>query len=328
MSKSKVSVVVPVYNIEQYVKKCVKSVVEQDYENIEIILIDDGSRDNSGTICDQFEKMDNRIKVVHKKNGGLSDARNTGVAVATGSYITFIDGDDYIDTDYVSSLWNAIKTYNTTMACSPLIFEYPNGNNKESLRFEEQVVSTAEMIDIVFRAKYSIGVSACSKLMRIEDVRKHPFPVGRFHEDMTTIEDIISENREIVIIPHATYHYVQRSTSITYANVNFDSLNYGLDYLEAKANESQSEMCRNAYIHRMFGLMNSYCRVVDVRRNEDKLKEVQKKLKRNVGFYIKDSETTITDKIKGLLLSTSIGSFSLIQDMERKHTQKVGQRRV
>ena len=93
----KISVIIPVYNIEKYVKKCILSVVNQTYSNLEILLVDDGSTDLSGIICDNMSELDDRIKVIHKKNGGLSDARNVGMENATGEYISFIDGDDYIE---------------------------------------------------------------------------------------------------------------------------------------------------------------------------------------------------------------------------------------
>lgn len=325
MSDTRVSVVVPVYNIEQYIGKCIDSLLAQDYEKIEIILVDDGSKDNSGYICDQYKENHNqKIKVVHKKNGGLSDARNAGVEVAEGKYVIFLDGDDYVDQEYVSSLLNSLVKNNVTMACSPLIFEYADGNQKTSQSFAEKVVSTEEMIDIVFRAKYSIGVSACSKIIRIEDVKKHPFPVGKYHEDMITIEDIILENERMAIFPHPTYHYVQRKTSITYADVNFDSLNYGIEYLENKAYNTKSSICRNAYIHRMFGLMNTYCRVIDVKKNRKKLSEVQKTLRRNIGINIKDKESSVTDKVKNILLCCSTWSFAILQNLEKRHAHRAG----
>lgn len=100
-SKLKVSVIVPIYNVEKYLKKCIKSIIGQTYENIEIILVEDGSPDNSSEICDEFAKMDKRIKVIHKKNEGVSAARNSGLDVATGDYVCFVDGDDYVMPDYV-----------------------------------------------------------------------------------------------------------------------------------------------------------------------------------------------------------------------------------
>ena len=111
-----ISVIVPVYNVENYLKRCLDSIINQTYQNIEIILIDDGSTDNSGNLCEDYKKIDNRIKVVHKTNGGLSDARNTGIKKAKGKYITFVDSDDYVEYDYVEYLYNLIKKYDTNIS--------------------------------------------------------------------------------------------------------------------------------------------------------------------------------------------------------------------
>ena len=99
--ENKVSVIIPVYKVEKYLEKCIDSVINQSYSNLEIILVDDGSPDNCGKICDKYAKKDNRIRVIHKTNGGLSDARNNGIKIATGNYIAFIDSDDYVTEDYI-----------------------------------------------------------------------------------------------------------------------------------------------------------------------------------------------------------------------------------
>ena len=111
-----ISVVVPIYNVENYIKKCVDSILSQTYKNLEIILVDDGSPDNCPQICDEYAQKDNRIKVIHKENGGLSDARNAGIDISKGKFITFIDSDDYIEKDYVEVLYNSIKENASDMA--------------------------------------------------------------------------------------------------------------------------------------------------------------------------------------------------------------------
>ena len=110
-----ISVVVPVYNVENYLEKCVSSITNQTYKNLEIILVNDGSKDNSGAICDDLAKNDSRIKVIHKENGGLSDARNTGINVATGEYIGFVDSDDWIERDMYEQLYKRERSYALSM---------------------------------------------------------------------------------------------------------------------------------------------------------------------------------------------------------------------
>ena len=109
MFADKVSVIVPVYNVEKYLDECVNSIINQSYSNLEIILVDDGSSDTSGQKCDTYKAVDNRIKVIHKKNGGLSDARNVGIEIATGEYISFIDSDDYVSEIFIESLVNKVN---------------------------------------------------------------------------------------------------------------------------------------------------------------------------------------------------------------------------
>lgn len=111
-----ISIVVPIYNVENYLEKCIKTLINQTYKNIEIILVDDGSKDSSGEICNEYQKKDERIKVIHKENGGLSDARNAGIKEATGKYIAFLDADDYVDYTMYEKLYNVIKEENAEIA--------------------------------------------------------------------------------------------------------------------------------------------------------------------------------------------------------------------
>ena len=105
MKEPKISIIIPVYNVEKYLKRCIKSVLNQDYKNLEIYLVDDGSTDNSGNLCDYYAEIDNRIKVIHKINGGLSSARNAALEKVSGKYLTFIDSDDYVAKNYISILY-------------------------------------------------------------------------------------------------------------------------------------------------------------------------------------------------------------------------------
>ena len=110
--KALISIIIPVYKVEKYLEKCIQSVINQTYENLQIILVDDGSPDNCGKICVEYAKKDHRIEVIHKSNGGLSDARNKGLEIAKGEYIGFVDSDDYIESDMYEVLYNLLKQYN------------------------------------------------------------------------------------------------------------------------------------------------------------------------------------------------------------------------
>ena len=132
MDNELISIVIPIYNVEKYIEKCLDSVIKQTYKNIEIILVDDGSPDNCGKICDSYANNDKRIQVIHKENGGLSDARNVGIERANGKYITFVDSDDYIELDYIEYLYTLIKKYNTKISFCKVnvVFNENNTDNK------------------------------------------------------------------------------------------------------------------------------------------------------------------------------------------------------
>ena len=113
-----ISVIIPIYQVEKYIKTCIDSIIHQTYFNLEIILVDDGSLDNCGTICDNYLSQDSRIKVIHKKNGGLSDARNVAIDIANGEYITFIDSDDFVSPNHINTLYSLICKYRVTLSIS------------------------------------------------------------------------------------------------------------------------------------------------------------------------------------------------------------------
>lgn len=213
-----VSIVIPVYNVEHYVERCLKSVMAQTYERIEIIVVDDGSTDSSGEICDKIAKHDTRITVYHKENGGLSDARNYGVEKATGEYITFIDSDDYVSADFIEYLYKMILESKAEVACCPLkrvctdITIYDKNNKMPKTRVLSGYEATRELLGSL----YTILVTACGKLYKSELVKKHSFPVGRKHEDEATTAKYYYEAERVVIGNRKLYAYYQNHESITH----------------------------------------------------------------------------------------------------------------
>ena len=142
MEEDLITIVIPIYKVEKYLDKCIKSVINQTYKNLEIILVDDGSPDNCPKKCDEYEKKDTRIKVIHKENGGLSDARNAGIDIAKGKYITFIDSDDYVSEDYVEYMYNLLKQNNTKMStCETQVV-----NIEKETEMETQFVENIEIL--------------------------------------------------------------------------------------------------------------------------------------------------------------------------------------
>lgn len=210
----KVSVIIPVYNVEKYLKKCVNSVIKQTYHNLEIILVDDGSTDGSGQLCDRIEKKDTRIKVFHKSNGGLSDARNYGIEHSTGDYITFIDSDDVVSINLISHLLNISEKYNADISiCNPThIF------NNVSLNFEDatkvRLLSSTQALNMMFYQKDFL-VSAWGKLYSSNIFNKIKFPVGMIFEDVAIMYKLFYLSNRIVYSNAKYYGYYHRENSIT-----------------------------------------------------------------------------------------------------------------
>jgi glycosyltransferase involved in cell wall biosynthesis len=157
-----ISIVVPVYNVESYLEKCIDSILNQSYSNFELILVNDGSTDNSGKICSDFEKKDSRIKVINKDNGGLSDARNHGIDIASGRYITFIDSDDFVEVDYIFYLYNLLKKYGTKISICAYNILLENGEKINLGKgFEETLMSKEDSFKRMLNEE-GFSVSACT----------------------------------------------------------------------------------------------------------------------------------------------------------------------
>lgn len=214
MSNSLISVIVPVYKVEKYLHKCVDSILAQTYTNLEIILVDDGSPDNCGRICDEYAAKDSRIKVIHQENGGQSVARNNGVTCAEGEYVSFIDSDDYIEPTYIESLYSGIEKYNSAISACRMYCESEDGKifNKNS---GSGVIINYSKIEALKEICYEekLGSSPCCKLFKTELVRNIPFPEGKKYEDLATIYKLISSSEAVSFIDEALYHYVQHNGS-------------------------------------------------------------------------------------------------------------------
>lgn len=220
-----VSLIIPIYKVEPYLERCINSVMMQTYNNLEIILVDDGSPDRCGDICEQFAQRDSRIRVYHKTNGGLSDARNYGVERSHGTYITFIDADDYIAPDYVEYLCGFLKKYDAEISCCCMMKTTENtvtyGINDKIPQV--QLLTGKEACGELLGSLYYVLVTACGKLYKSEIVKKYPFPIGRKHEDeATTCKYYYAANR-VVVGNHCLYAYYQNLNSIMHTNS--DSLN-------------------------------------------------------------------------------------------------------
>lgn len=225
-----ISVIVPVYNVEDYLERCIDSITGQTYKNLEIILVDDGSTDNSGEICDRKAEEDDRIIVIHKQNGGLSDARNTGLAAASGEYISFIDSDDRIEKKMYMTLFNAIKENNC--GASGCKFFRTDNINADFPEADDSVkiYSGAEIQHELINDKI-IQQVVWNKLYRTELIKDIPFEFGKCNEDEFWTYKALDNCNTFAAVNYYGYAYLQRSQSIINSSFSLKRL----DAVEGKA---------------------------------------------------------------------------------------------
>ena len=213
-----ISVIVPVYKVENYLNRCLDSIVVQKYDNFEAILIDDGSPDNCPQICDRYKERDSRFRVVHQDNQGLSAARNKGLDLARGTYITFIDSDDWVSANYLSCLYTSIKDTHADIAIvnHKLVTDFPVKEVKKKLPLK--VFSREQaLFELIAKQKQPFVIS-CGKLYKKELFNNVRFPIGKCHEDEFTSHLLISKASKVAYSNRTMYFYYQRADSITKQN--------------------------------------------------------------------------------------------------------------
>ena len=256
MKNELISIIIPVYNVEKYLVRCVESVLNQTYVKLEIILVDDGSPDNCGAMCDQLSKNDPRIKVYHKVNGGLSDARNYGVERANGSYITFVDSDDYIAPNYIEYLYQLIQKYNSDISVCCMV-ETKDNQAKYGVNAalpNEQLLSGKQASMALLRDLYMILVTAWAKLYRSNIIKEYPFPVGKKHEDEATTFKYYYEARTVAVGNHCLYAYFQNPKSITHTigkKINADVL-WAMEHRAKFFEERNEKILAGLAWHKLF----------------------------------------------------------------------------
>lgn len=216
ISNELISVIVPIYNVEKYLEKCLYSLIKQSYQNLQIILIDDGSTDASGTICDYFAEKDERIVCYHKLNGGLSSARNYGLKKVKGKYLTFVDSDDYVETSYIQEMYDALIKYSATICiCDFNIVDESSYELKNDLEpLNTRCITSEEVRELLNRVDGWRYVVAWNKLIVSELFKDIVFPENRYHEDEYVIHYLVEKGKNTVIIRSKLYNYRQRLTSI------------------------------------------------------------------------------------------------------------------
>lgn len=213
-----ISVIIPIYNVCQYVKRCVDSVIEQTYKNLEIILVDDGSTDSSGKICDEYALKDSRVIVIHKKNGGLSDARNAALEICKGELLTFIDGDDFVSRYYIENLYEALSYASAQMSACQLLDFFEGDALPDDEKADNKKAETHSAHDYLKKMLYqdNAETTICGKLFYRSLFSDVLFPKGAMYEDIATTYKIILRCDKTVLMHNRDYYYFQRLDSIQY----------------------------------------------------------------------------------------------------------------
>ena len=209
----KLSIIVPVYKVERFLDKCVESILAQTFSDFELILVDDGSPDDCGKMCDAWKTRDERLKVIHKENGGLSDARNAGIEIAEGDYIGFVDSDDYIKPDMFEVLVKNLEQNNADISICGYMDVYANGVRNESEDRSVFAWNQKETIENILLGKL-VSVHVVNKLYKHELFATVRYPVGKISEDAYIVMDILDQIHTAVFTPYSAYCYNHREDSI------------------------------------------------------------------------------------------------------------------
>ena len=211
-----ISIIIPVYKVEKFLDRCIKSVVGQTYKNLEIILVDDGSPDKSPAMCDEWAAKDTRIRVIHKSNGGLSDARNHGLDVARGDYVFFLDSDDYIHCETIEKLMGIIKSENADFSmCGLSRFFEGEDPAVETKDVKVDVIRNSQVIDNIYESSIPYIMISCAKLFKKEIFDGLRYEKGRLHEDEFIIHHILARTKCFAVTNERLYYYYQHTASIT-----------------------------------------------------------------------------------------------------------------
>ena len=224
MIKEKISIIVPVYNVEAYLERCVESILKQTYTNLEILLVNDGSTDKSGELCDKLALRDHRIRVIHKENGGLSDARNRGIDEASSNLIGFIDSDNYIDEDMYEILYRQMVASKADLSMCGHYDVYHQIPEKQVAEIKTWELMPEEAIKMVMEAKI-LSVTAVNKLYKKALFEQLRFRIGKIAEDAFIMVDLIHQCSKIVATNEKKYYYVHRENSITTQKFSLKFLN-------------------------------------------------------------------------------------------------------
>lgn len=302
---SRISVIVPVYKVEAYLDACVGSLVRQTFRDLEIILVDDGSPDGCGTMCDVWAEKDARIRVIHQKNGGLSAARNSGIRAASGELISVIDSDDRVDPEMMETMERALAESGADVALCGFVHEYEGTDRPgETVLPGSGILNRKEALEKLAGLGGLPFIVAWNRLCRREIYDKVLFPEGKIHEDELTAHEILGEAGTVVLVGQAFYHYLHRAKSIMSSenreedhvnNAEFLAIRH--DYFRTHGDEDLLPLCFRTFL-------SAYTMAVrDLPENGTALRDRVRELSRKGQEMASTSGVPLTAKDKLLLKS-------------------------
>ena len=315
-----ISIVVPVYNVENCLSYCVESLRQQTYKNIEIILVDDGSTDSSGEICDQYAREDDRIKVLHIENGGLSNARNTGVKESSTDWIVFIDSDDYYDHRAIEYLVELRDKYRVDLVATPVI-EVRNYENSDFLGDLREKYSgkldRRTALEQMFYGNY-VGTHSGGKLYKKEILLRFPYPNGMLYEDLALAYEHIASCENIAVSDLTLYKYYRRPGSIVNSKYSdrlldfYKAMEWNRSYVE-RDYSGDRDMRRALNVRYVFNGLH----IVHAMLSSDMYAEVNKIRKEYIQYFkdvIPNSNVTRKNKLKYILFLVSAKLYNTIRN--------------
>lgn len=315
MNNPCISIVVPVYCVEQYLSRCLDSIIAQTYKNLDIILVDDGSTDSSDLICDEYQNEDKRIRTFHKENGGLSDARNYGIMKAKGSYITFIDSDDYVTPDYVEFLYNLISKNNYPMAVCSLYTCFTNSN--KIIDNGNGTIAELSGKECIQKMCYHQLVDTCAyaKLYDIRLFKNVRFPVGKIFEDIGTVYKLFAQCNKIVCGFQPKYYYMIRPNSIVTSSFSESKLDmlYMVDNMADYVMKKYPDLRKAVIRRQVYGRFSTLNQMLDVSGEKyiSIREDIINFIKENQQMVLRDNQAPIRDKIAILCLKIGFPFYKL-----------------
>lgn len=317
--KPLISVIIPVYNIEKHLKKSIDSICNQTYKNIEILLINDGSTDNSGKICDELQAADNRIKVIHKKNGGVAAARNTGIENMTGEFYCFVDGDDIVHPDYILQMYQLINEHNADISMCAYLFAWADGRKLRTRNndYADNHIFEDTGKNAMNKMLYSkIYAPACwGKLFRTNKTTVH-FPAYAIGEDFLASIHYLTDAEKIIMTNEPLYYYMQNDESVMHS-VNpdkiFDMVITGDEMMKIISEKCPENKTAAAYYIIEKNLM-ALMKIYGIEGQDDKIKHISENIRKYRKTVILDSNAELRTRIACVISYFGINTLCKIRN--------------